>query len=378
MSLPPTALPSKILHVETGRHLYGGAQQVVHLISGLRTRGVPSVLVCAAGSDIARSLAGVAKIYEVPIRGELDWGLTRHVLRVARQERPAIVHLHSRRGADLFGGLAARWGHLPVVLSRRVDTAESRWTSPLKYQLFDRVIAISHCIERVLLESGVPPAKVSCVHSGIDAAAFAMPADRAWLCGEFGFPPGSLVVGMIAQLIPRKGHTLLLQAISSLAAAYPQLRAILFGQGPLEASLRDEITARGLKERVLLGGFRRDLSRIVPSLDLVVHPALAEGLGVALIQSAAAGVPIIGTHAGGVPEIVRDQDNGLLVPPGDASALAAAMDRLLGDETLRKQMGQRGRELVAREFSLEQMVAGNLVVYQDLLAAPAALRRRAS
>ena len=358
----------KILHVEMGRHLHGGAQQVVHLVTGLRAHGIENVLACAADSEIAAALASVATRVE-PLNGggELDLTLIARLARLARQERVDLIHLHSRRGADLLGGLAGRWLGCPVVLSRRVDTPESRLVVALKYRLFDRVIAISQCIERVLLAGGLPADKLRCVHSGIDPAPYQQPADRDWVCRELGLADGDQLVGLIAQLIPRKGHAVMLDAVQSLRMQYPRLRVLLFGRGPLEASLRDEITNRGLQTHVKLVGFRTDLPRIVPVLDLVVHPALAEGLGVSLIQAAAAGVPIIGARAGGIPEIVRHKENGLLVEPGDAPGLAAAIRTLLDDPLLRCQFGAAGQELVARHFTLERMVAGNLSVYRELL-----------
>jgi glycosyltransferase involved in cell wall biosynthesis len=365
--------PWKVLHVETGRHLHGGAQQVVHLVTGLAGHGIQSVLACSRGSEIAAALRPVAaRVEELPIGGELDFLLTSRLLRLAWEEDVDLVHLHSRRGADIFGGLAGRWGRWPVVLSRRVDTPESRLVCAVKYRLFDRVIAISQCIERVLLAGGVPAEKIRCIHSGIDPAPYQHPADRAWVCREFGIAEADLVVGLVAQLIPRKGHSVLLEAMPSLIDQFPNLRVVFFGRGPLVASLREEIERRGLGEHVQLAGFRGDLPQVVPALDLVVHPALAEGLGVALIQAAAAGVPIIGARAGGIPEIVRHEENGLLVEPGNATALAAAMRGLLSDESLRRQYGAAGRELVARQFTYGRMVAGNLDVYRELLEPRAA------
>jgi glycosyltransferase involved in cell wall biosynthesis len=244
----------------------------------------------------------------------------------------------------------------------------------LKYRLFDRVIAISQCIEKVLVASGVPAAKLRCVHSGIDPAPYQQPADRGWVCREFGLAESDSLVGMVAQLIPRKGHAVLLEAMEQLRTDHSNLRVLFFGRGPLAASLQEEITRRNLASRMQLAGFRPDLPRIVPALDLVVHPALAEGLGVALIQAAAAGVPIVGARAGGIPEIVHHEQNGLLVEPGDASGLAQAIDRLLADRALRRQFGAEGRSLVARQFTYEQMVTGNLAVYRELLEPQARLR----
>jgi glycosyltransferase involved in cell wall biosynthesis len=174
-------------------------------------------------------------------------------------------------------------------------------------------------------------------------------------------------MAVVAQLIPRKGHRYLLQVMPELLEAFPNLRLLLFGQGPEEARLRAQVEALALSDRVSFAGFRTDLPKILPCLDLLVHPALMEGLGISLLQAAGAGVPIVAVAAGGMPEIVRDGVNGLLVPPADSQVLAAAIKRLLAEPELRHRFGAAGRELVQQEFSVEHMVAGNLQVYRELL-----------
>jgi glycosyltransferase involved in cell wall biosynthesis len=176
-----------------------------------------------------------------------------------------------------------------------------------------------------------------------------------------------LLVGVVAQLIPRKGHRFLIEALSPLVQRYPGLRVLFFGQGLEEGDLRRRIAGAGLGDRVLFAGFRSDLDRILPCLDLLVHPATLEGLGVSLLQAASAAVPIIASDAGGIPEAVRDGVNGLLVPPGDVSALGVALDRLLGNADLRRRLGEGGRAMMRREFSIDAMVEGNLAVYRELL-----------
>jgi len=358
----------KILHLEAGRHLYGGARQVQYLIEGLAAQGIECRLVCPAGSAIADAVRETAgHIDAIPMRGDADPGLVLRLRRILLAERPDLVHLHSRRGADLFGGIAARWTGLPCVLSRRVDNPEPPWLARLKYRLYDRVIAISEGIRQVLLTEGVEPERVVCVHSAVDATAYNTPCDRAWLDADLRLPPGAPLAGMVAQLIPRKGHRVLLDALPTVLAQHRDLQVLLLGKGPLEAELETEIRARNLQQNVRLAGFRTDLRRILGCLDLLVHPALMEGLGVSLLQAAAAGVPIIASRAGGMPEAVHHEYNGLLVPPGEAPALATAIRRLLADAPLRHRMGEAGRRLVEEQFSVNAMVEGNLRVYRSLL-----------
>lgn len=358
----------KVLHVESGRHLYGGPRQVLYLLEGLRARSVETLLVCPAGSALADAArTRVARLYALPMGGELDLRLILRLNRIMRQERPELVHLHSRRGADLLGGIAARLAGVPCVLSRRVDNPEPPWLVQRKYQLYARVIAISDGIRQVLLGQGVPAERITCVPSAVDAGAYSHHCGRTWFCKTLGVEPEQLVAGMIAQLIPRKGHGVLLEALPPVLERHPELVVLLFGQGPLEEEILREIERRGLGGHVRLAGFRTDLQRVLPCLDLVIHPALMEGLGVALLQAAAAATPIIASRAGGMPEIVRDGENGLLIPPGDAAALAKAIHRLVSDPQLRRRMGEKGRQLVAERFSVDAMVEGNLAVYRAVL-----------
>ncbi len=152
-----------------------------------------------------------------------------------------------------------------------------------------------------------------------------------------------------------------------LIAEFPELQVLFFGKGAEEEDLTRRIADAGLEDRVRLAGFRDDLPDILPCLELLVHPALMEGLGVSLLQAASAGVPIVASDAGGIPEAVRDGLNGILVPPGNTAALETAIARLLRHPALAQRMGRAGRVLMRDEFSIDAMVEGNLAVYRELL-----------
>ncbi len=359
----------RVLHVEGGSRLYGGAQQVLYLLEGLAARGHANLLACPAGCDLARAAAPFAQVHGLTMRGDADVGMAWRLGRLIRAAQPDLIHLHSRIGADVMGGIAARLTGTRVVHTRRVDNPEPRWLVKLKYRLHERVIAISEGIGRVLLAEGLPAAKLRVVRSAVDWERFQRPCDRR-APAAFGVPGHALLVGVVAQLIPRKGHRFLLQALPPLAASNPALHVLFFGQGPTEAELRAQIAALGLAGRVHLAGFRDDLDSLLPCLDLLVHPATREGLGVSLLQASSAGVPILASAAGGIPEAVRDGVNGLLVPPGDVVALGTVLTQLLGDTALRRRLGEGGRELMRREFSIDAMVEGNLSVYRELLGTP--------
>lgn len=367
----------KVLHVESGMYLYGGALQVVFLLRGLGTLGVECQLAAPVGSAVAEAGAPhAARVHAMPMRGDADVGLVGRLREVIRRERPDLVHLHSRRGSDLWGGLAARLEGVPAVLSRRVDNPEAPFWARRKYRLYDRVVAISEGIRRVLVAEGVPASHVACVRSAVDTQQY-RPGREAlgWFRGEFGLADDELTIGMVAQFIARKGHQTLLDAMPAVIAAQPRVRVLLFGQGPETEPVRQRVQGSPLLSRhVMLAGFRRDLDRVLPCLDVLAHPASMEGLGVSLLQAAACGVPLVGARAGGIPEIVRPGVNGELIEPGDAAALAAALSKLLASEDLRRAYGAAGRAWVEAEFSIDAMVRGNLAVYESVLAARRSLK----
>ena len=358
----------KVLHVEAGRYLYGGAQQVVWLNEGLARRGIENVLVCPVGADIATAVAGSARVHAIKMSGDLDLVLVRRLMRILRTEKPDLIHIHSRRGADIYGGLAARIMGIPAILSRRVDNKESRLLSPFKYALYSRVVVISKAIGSVLVSGGVDASKIETVRSAVNADAYSTEADKDWFETEFSLPSNAKTLGVIAQLIPRKGHKYLLNILPHLLDAHPQLQVLIFGQGPLATELRSRVSQPEFEGRVKMAGFRDDLHRVFPNLYAVVHPAEREGLGVALLQASASGVPVVAARAGGIPEIVLDDVNGTTFDIADEAGLRSALDTLLADQALRDTLGAGGSHLARSEFSIDAMVEGNLAVYRSVLA----------
>ncbi len=358
----------KVLHVEGGAHLYGGAQQVLYLLEGLAARGIDNHLACRRGCALGVRAERFAEVHGMPMHGDLDVLMIGRLYRLIRRVQPALVHLHSRIGADLMGGLAGRLAGVAVLHTRRIDNPEPRWLVALKYRLHDRVIAISEAIARVLLSEGLPAAKLRVVRSAVVAERFAQPCRPALIRARLGLPEDALLLGVVAQLIARKGHARLLRALPALLAEQPRLQVVFFGRGPLAGALARQIEAAGLNGRVHLLGFRDDLAELLPCLALLVHPALMEGLGVSLLQAAAAGVPIVASRVGGIPEAVEDGVTGVLVPAGDEAALQHAIRPLLFDRARRERLGQAGAERVRRAFSVAAMVEGNLKVYDELLA----------
>lgn len=356
-----------MLHLEAGRNLSGGPRQVAYLLEGLAGEGVNNTLVCPPGSEIIRAVSAAVSVREVPLAGDADLRFIGRFRRVLREEQPDIVHLHSRRGADYLGGVASRMEKRRIVLSRRVVSPEPKWVVPWKYRLFDRVVAISDSVRDTLVRSGADPLKILVVPSAVDSDHYRPNGDREWLAAEFGVAADAPLIGMVANYIPIKGHRILLQALPAVLERFPNLRVLCFGRGGGEAGVARQIVRAGLGHHVLMAGFRSDLDRVLGGLDVLVHPATREGLGVSLLQASSCEVPIVASRVGGIPEVVEDGVTGVLVPPENPEALAAAITQLLKDPDGARQMGCRGRERIRAKFTVAQMVSGTMAVYNELL-----------
>jgi glycosyltransferase involved in cell wall biosynthesis len=356
----------RVVHLEAGMQLFGGVRQLRYLVQGLERLGVDNVLLCPRGSAIA-GLGTPAEVIELAMRGDLDLAMRRRIAAVLRAVRPDLLHVHSRRGADLYGGFAARRAGVAAVLTRRVESAEPGPWARFKYGAYARVIAISTAIRAQLVDDvGLAPGRVALVPSAVDTELFHPTGARGRLTDAFGLPADARVLGCIAQLIPRKGHELLLRSFGRLAERFRRLYLVCFGEGGLRATLERRIESLGLASQVRLAGFRTDIAELVPELDLLVHPAEREGLGVAVLEAMAAGVPVVACSVGGVVDLIEDGVTGLLVRPGDELGLADAIQRVLTDSALSTRLADSARRVAEAEFSVARMVEANLEIYRQV------------
>jgi glycosyltransferase involved in cell wall biosynthesis len=300
--------------------------------------------------------------------GDLDLPFAYRLTQFIRDERPDLVHCHSRRGADILGGAAANFADVPAVVSRRVDNAELRLLAGLRYRPFRKVIAISEAIAAVLRDHGIDAGRIEVIRSAVDADAFRQAPDCGPIREELGIPRDAFTIAAAGQLIPRKGHSFLLQAASALRLTHPGFRLVIFGEGYLGNQLRAQAASLDLGDVVQFAGYRDDLDRFIGCFDLFVHPSSAEGLGVAALKAAAAGLAVVGCDAGGMRESVADGKTGILVEPENADALRAAIARLMDDDALRSTMGAAGRERMQNEFSIATMADRHIALYESLLA----------
>ena len=370
-----TARPMRLLLVIDELDVGGTEQQLVELVRHLpRARWTPVVCCFRPGRKSAEIERLGVRVVHLPKRGRVDLRLVRALITLMRSERFDVVQTFLI-GANLWGRLAALAAGVPVVVAseRNVDVWEEpakRWLGLALARFTDRIVANADAVREYLVGRGADPRRVVTIRNGVDFGRFATSIDRAAVRQGLGFAPEHTVAAVVARLEPQKGQDVVLEVASRLRDRFPMLRWILVGGGGAEASLRAEAARRGLGDRVVFTGFRTDAADLLRAADLSVLVSTKEGLSNTLLESLVAGLPVIASRVGGNAEVVA-AGAGVLVPPRDPDALAAAVERLLADPAAAARMGASGREHVRREFAVERMVAETAALWDELLGVPA-------
>ena len=350
-------MTATVVHVASGREWRGGQRQTWLLARELARLGVRQRVVTGRESELARRLEATG----VPVRA-VRWraGLDpRAILAVRRELRTsALLHAHDAHALAVAG--IARWrGTAPLVVTRRVDFHLRR---PGLWRRADRVIAISDAVAAVLGQDGIDPARIRVVRSGVDLEAPQQAAPGGHRA-RLGIPADRPVAVHLGALVPHKDQATLVRAAALARPRAPMLHWILAGEGELRAELAGAIGRDGLGDRVHLAGQVADPLGLLAEADVYVMSSREEGLGTSVLDAMARGIPVASTRAGGLPEILAD-GAGLLVPVGDAPALADAVVRIVQDRSLAERLAGRGKEAV-RMFSAARMAAEVLSVYRS-------------
>jgi glycosyltransferase involved in cell wall biosynthesis len=365
----------RTLHFDTEIAWRGGQRQVFLLLEGLVRRGVGATLASPETSPLferARS-AGLAAI-PLDARNDADLFAVFHLARLLRRERFDVLHCHTGRahGVALLSRRLVPVSSRPkIIVSRRVAFASASFLLRRKFAGADRIVAVSQAVKRGLVAAGIDPGRIAVVRDGIPLDQSAPdPADRERVRCLLHLAPADRLVLNVAHLSAEKGQSDLIAAAARIHAAAPDSRVAIVGGGKLRAKLEREAAAAG-DARILFAGFwpPERISSLLAAAAVFVLPSRQEGLGSILLEAMAAGVPIVAASAGGIPEIVRDGSTGLLVPPGDPEALAAAVLRLLADPGLAARLAAAALEFVRREGSADRMVEETVAVYRELAGA---------
>jgi glycosyltransferase involved in cell wall biosynthesis len=325
----------------------------------------------AVGANI--EAAGIPLI-DFNMRGKGDVWAAHRLLRFLQENDIQILHAHLFH-ANLLAATVGRMAGTPVVIATRhsveIGGGHRERLNRLLRPLCDAVVTVSRQVYEVEIKrSGANPAKIVEIPSGVAVDTYVQ-VDRArveQLSQTWHLLPRANLVGTVGRFEQPKGHIHLLEAMMRVHRQHPGTRALLVGDGPLRPPMEAKARELSLSETVTFTGIRRDVAEILALLDIFVLPSLWEGLPVAVLEAMAAGLPVVATRVGGVPEVVIDGVTGLLVPPRNPDALSEAILRLLQDPDLRHRMGQAGRERVRERFSLEQMIRKTEALYERLLA----------
>lgn len=360
----------RVLHTESSLGWGGQENRTLNEMIAMRERGHDmAVLARPTARLLGRAREAGFPTFAIDMRGAIDLPAILRLRRLIKQLRPDIVNTHSGRDTQL-AGMAAR-----TLLVRRPRLVRTRHlalplTSKFTYTVLpDHVVTVSQFVENYLVEAGVPRDRITTVPTGVDFGRYQRSATAGTLRDELGLGPQALLVGTVAILRAKKGHAEILDAVPTVLQRFPQAHFVFAGDGPQTNNLKARIAAAGLGEHVHLLGLRHDVTEILASLDVFVLPTQQEALGTAFVEAGAMGLPAVATRVGGVPEVVKDGETGLLVPPHDGAALAAAIVRLLADPAYRQQIGANAAEFVRRRFSREAMARDMECLYRRLLEA---------
>ncbi len=343
-------------------------------------------------SHVATPLSGIlAKrlqqdhlvVQPLSIRNHLDGLAGWHLRRMVRREHYDLVHFHTARAHTLSPWLHA----LPVrrLVTRRMDypikTGKTGWFSQFLYgRQVDMVIAISSGVAAALRSAHIPDRAIRIIPSGIDTKRF-LPtaAQRATIRRQYGLSEAIPIILMAGALVKRKSPHTLIEAAAQLHSCRqqeqhakrtgqaPPLHYLICGDGPLRPELEGHVRALGLASVFHFAGFCRDLPAYLAAADIFVHTPVWEGLGVAVIEALAAGLPVVASRVGGIPDLIIDGETGLLIPAQSPSALRNALLRCLRRPDWAKTLGVRGQAKIHAHFDIETTARANEALYYELL-----------
>ena len=360
----------RVLYLVDTLNVGGTETQVVHAALRLRSRTHDVVVGCLRAEG---SLLEVLKRRNVPVvefhKGKtlLSLNGAYQVLRLAyflRRGRFHAVHAHDL-WSNLLGVPAAWLARTPVIVSSRRYLADLEWYTPQRnavmrviYGLSTHVTVNSRAVRDLLAKrDGLPLEKIRVLHNAVDVDRFATARrDREHLFP--GTKAHSKLIAVVANMYSSvKGHACLISAASSVCRDFPEAIFVLIGDGKERRSLEEQVRQARLEKNVLFLGSRRDVPELLACCDLFVLPSEAEGLPNAILEAMAAGLPVVGTSVGGIPEIITDGVNGVLVPAKNPHALAEAILRILQNPHLAKELSQAGQETARTQFGFDRLLA---------------------
>ncbi len=352
----------KILHVNTEKGWRGGEQQLLYLVKGLEREGVRCTVACRRNGELFKRCSDEG-IDTVPLSGNqlLD---TVKVGTVAGDFD--IVHAHAAKAHTVSVASKPLHGK-PVIYTRRVDYLPSGDPlTRLKYRKTEAVVCVVERVREILLDYGIPGEKVRTVYSAVDTELEKL-VDREKVKRIREELKGSPVVGNVGALTEQKNQVNFIEAARILLKEFPEAVFTIVGEGPLRRTLEEKIKLYNLEDRIKLLGFKWDIQNYIKAFDIFVLSSDNEGIGGSILQAMVLKKAVVATDVGGVREVVKDGETGILVRKSSPSDLASGISRVLKDLSLRKSLEIKGFDFAVRNFSIGKMVSGYMEIYGEVL-----------
>lgn len=341
---------------------YGGMEEWIRLVAGgLSARGHRTVAVGRRDSEFLRRVgaSGVDTI-AVDISGDFNPITVIQLRRILVERQIDCVCVNFNKDVRL-GGMAARLvGSVPVVWSVGLDIAGQSWVHRrLTPQLIDSVIVPSESLKRQLASHGyLPPDVVTVIPIGIEDTPGAQRSSEAAIAlrSELHLPVDSIIAVTVGRFVTQKSHVTLVDAMPELCMRWPKLRFVFLGTGPLAESLQLRAQAAGVVDKLTFAGMRDNIVPILAGADLMIHPSVEEPFGIAVLEGMRAGLPIVASNVGGIPEVVGDSKGARLIKPRNPQAIVTAVSDILSDQTVASQMGEANRQKFEQYFTADKMV----------------------
>lgn len=361
----------KILQLSSEKSWRGGEQQIAYLIKYLRSQNV-EVVVCSrknsAFSEWCRE--NEVKYYEIGFKNGADIRTAIKISKIAKRENVDIVNAHSGKSHSL-AYLALRLGmNKPLIVHRRVDfPLKTGGFSLAKYNHHNvkRIICVSDAIAALVKKAVSNPERVKTVYSGIDPSRFTSNVPTGYVHREFGIEPDKKLIANISAIAPHKDYKTFLQTAKYVLDKRNDCHFLIVGDGDLRSEMEEFAKSLNLSNSVTFTGFRKDIPELFRELSLFLITSKTEGLGTTVIDSLSNGIPVVATNAGGIPELVRNGEEGFLCPVGDSKCLSDKVIALLSNADERQRMSKNAIER-AKMFTNDQMGAGVLKIYREIKA----------
>lgn len=358
----------RIVHSEAATSFGGQEGRIFKEMTAMRARGHHVEAICQPRAMLVERLSDAGfTVHTVDMDGPVNYvkGVAA-VRRILREGRFDVLNTHSRRDT-VIAAMAGRLAGTPLIVRTRhlSNKVGSMWSYTW---LPHRVTTVSDHVRHYLIERGVPANRAATVYSPIVLPA---PVEHSTLRDELGLADDDIVVGCVAVMRATKGHKDLIDAMVPLMASRPKLHLVFVGGGsPVFEQTQDYVATLGLQDRIHLMGMRRDVPNLLAGFDIFALATQQEASGTVYVEAQASGLPVIGTNVGGVSEMFRDGETGILVPPKNPQALTDALQRLIDDPDLRRRMGEAGRKMVWEDgvFSPARLAESTEAVYLKWLA----------